>query len=92
VSNFLGSLHIRAGDDWIIEVKKALDKADFVQLFWSEHSAASPNGQFEWEYFVDNRCTGNDCEGRLRPVYWSQPVAPVPKKLKDINFRYVPLM
>ncbi|MAS33637.1 MAG: hypothetical protein CL610_06510 [Anaerolineaceae bacterium] len=83
---------IRTGENWRTTVKAALDQTDFVQLFWSQHSATSRNVQFEWEYFLTTHCTDENCEGRLRPVYWEEPLPAIPRELRRINFRYIPFL
>lgn len=66
---FMDSESLRAGENWQGALAHAIDEADIMQLFWSEHSAASPNVRDEWDYALNHRCADSRCEGFIRPVY-----------------------
>jgi hypothetical protein len=82
---------LRAGEDWRAGLAQAIDQADILQLFWSEHSAASDYCRYEWEYALGYRCPDAQCAGFIRPVYWQKPMPKVPTELGHLNFKYVPL-
>lgn len=87
---FMDSESIRAGEDWQAALARAIDAADVFQLFWSEHSAASPNCCDEWNYALKHKCPQDLCAGFIRPVYWKKPLPTPPPELGHLNFRYVP--
>jgi hypothetical protein len=74
---------LRSGQDWNDELMRLIDKADIFQLFWSQAAADSKFVQQEWEYALKMK-------REIRPVYWSQPIAPVPDALNAIHFAYTP--
>jgi outer membrane biosynthesis protein TonB len=74
---------LRSGQDWNDELMRLIDKADIFQLFWSESAAQSQFVRQEWEYALKMK-------REIRPVYWSQPMAPVPDALNAIHFAYTP--
>jgi hypothetical protein len=88
---FMDTYSIRTGESWQASLANAIDSAEIFQLFWSEHSANSPNVRDEWEYALKYRCKGNDCGGFLRPVFWKHPMADIPEELGYLNFKFVPL-
>lgn len=88
---FFDTENIRAGEDWRAALARAIDQADVFQLFWSEHSAASPNVRDEWDYALKHRCADDGCTGFIRPVYWRRPMPSPPQALRHLNFRYIPL-
>ncbi|MFZ4813719.1 MAG: toll/interleukin-1 receptor domain-containing protein, partial [Phototrophicaceae bacterium] len=65
---------LRSGEDWRSGLARAIDNADILQLFWSEHSAESDYCRYEWEYALQHRCDDQRCEGFIRPVYWRKPM------------------
>lgn len=88
---FLDTYSIRSGENWQSALANAIDRADIFQLFWSEHSANSPNVRDEWKYALKYRCKEADCRGFIRPVYWEQPAASIPSELGHLNFKFVAL-
>jgi hypothetical protein len=80
---------IRAGEDWNDALKRFIAEADVFQLFWSEHSAASENVRFEWEYALKQRCPDTLCRQFIRPTYWQKPMPPVPTELNHLHFAHV---
>jgi hypothetical protein len=88
---FLDTESIRAGEDWQAALAHAIDDADILQLFWSEHSATSPNVRDEWDYALRHKCAADQCRTFIRPVYWVNPMPPPPPELAHLNFRFVPL-
>jgi len=89
---FMDTYDLPPGVDWKAYLADAIDKADVFQLFWSKHSAKSPNVHAEWEYALMYKCPGTKGVGFIRPVYWEKPIPAVPpSELSHLNFRYVPL-
>lgn len=84
---FLDVDDIATGDSWRAALANAIDDADIFLLFWSSHSAVSPNVQDEWMYCLQYKCPQDKCVGVLRPVYWEDHLPHVPAALRDINFR-----
>jgi hypothetical protein len=78
---------IRTGEDWQAAIARAIDEADYLQLFWSEHSANSEWCGYEWEYTLNYRCKDNKCREFIRPVWWDDPMPKPPKSLGHLNFR-----
>lgn len=89
---FMDTYSIRTGEQWEDALKTAIKSADVFQLFWSEHSAASPHVSEEWKYALAHRCEENDCKGFIRPVFWVKPM-PVtpPPQLSHLNFTFCDL-
>lgn len=81
---------LRSGEDWDDALLDLIDQADIFQLFWSIEAAASPYVRKEWEHAL-RRMQREELEAFIRPVYWQQPLAPVPPELSSIHFAYVPL-
>ena len=78
---------LRSGENWSDQLLEMIEQATIFQLFWSAESAKSPHCRMEWEHAVKlNRQQGNF----VRPVYWSQPMAPPPQPLQHIHFAYMP--
>ena len=89
---FMDTYSIRSGQNWQAALAHAIQSADVLQLFWSEHSAASVNVKAEWDYALKYKCPDSRCEEFIRPVYWNMPLAaPPPGELAHLNFKYVPL-
>lgn len=78
---------IRTGEDWQAAIARAIDEADYLQLFWSEHSAESEWCGYEWDYALNYRCKENKCREFIRPVWWTAPMPPPPDSLNHLNFR-----
>lgn len=78
---------IRTGEDWQAAIARAIDEADYLQLFWSEHSAESEWCGYEWDYALTYRCKENKCREFIRPVWWTAPMPPPPDSLNHLNFR-----
>jgi hypothetical protein len=87
---FLDTYSIRTGEDWRAALANAIDAADIFQLFWSEHSATSPNVRDEWDYALHYKCPDDGCNGFIRPVFWHKPMPAPPPELGHLNFRFVP--
>jgi two-component sensor histidine kinase len=88
---FLDVDSLRAGENWKDALKKAIEKADIFQLFWSEHSLQSTYCKYEWQYALENRCPDTQCNSFIRPVYWQKPMPFPPDELAHLNFKYAPL-
>ena len=82
---------IRSGADWLQAIYNAIDNMDFMQLFWSPHSAASEHVKAEYQYCIKKYCANapKNCAGKIRPVYWELPVASVPDTLNHLHFKFV---
>ena len=78
---------LKSGQDWNAELLNMIDRADIFQLFWSSNAAQSKYVRQEWEYAL-KRSTGRTAF--IRPVYWEQPMPPVPPELGHIHFAYQP--
>ncbi len=78
---------IRTGEDWQAAIARAIDSADYFQLFWSEHSAGSEWCSYEWDYAINYRCEDDKCREFIRPVWWSAPMPPPPELLGHLNFK-----
>jgi hypothetical protein len=78
-------ISIRAGEDWNDALEKMIERADIFQLFWSESSAASDHVRAEWAYALS---LANKPQNFIRPVFWQQPMPPVPPALQHIHFAY----
>lgn len=78
---------IRTGEDWQAAIARAIDEADYLQLFWSENSAKSEWCGYEWDYTLKYRCKENKCREFIRPVWWADPMPPPPDMLGHLNFR-----
>lgn len=88
---FVDSESIRAGENWQAALARAIDSADVMQLFWSNHSAKSPNVRDEWQYALQHRCPTDRCVSFIRPVYWRTPMPEVPKELEHLHFKHLDL-
>ncbi len=77
---------LKSGQDWNAELLEMIDRADIFQLFWSAAAADSKYVRQEWEYALNLHRK----QGFIRPVYWEQPMPPVPPELGAIHFAYAP--
>lgn len=78
---------IRSGEDWNNALKRMIEQANIFQLFWSSHSATSEFVEQEWKYALQFE---SQRPAFIRPVYWEQPMPPVPDELGKLNFAYQP--
>lgn len=76
---------IRAGEDWNAALKAMIERADIFQLFWSHTAATSKHVQMEWEYALS---LPDKPANFIRPVFWQQPMPPVPQPLQHVHFAY----
>lgn len=91
---FMDVVSIRTGDNWVEAVKAAIEKADFLQLFWSVNAKHSEVVSLEWQYMLEKHCpekTPVECGAVIRPVFWQEPMEEIPEGLKKFQFKYVPL-
>jgi hypothetical protein len=88
---FIDTYSLRSGDDWRSALRKGMDEAEIMQLFWSENSARSRYVREEWEYAMEFRCPSTRCAGFVRPVYWTNPMPVPPEQLRHLHFRFVAL-
>jgi hypothetical protein len=82
-------LSLRSGQDWDAELLRLIDQADIFQLFWSNAAAESKAVRKEWMYALQRRAIRPDF---VRPVYWQQPMPPLPPELSPIHFAYEPTL
>jgi hypothetical protein len=88
---FLDVESLHSGEKWKPALEQAIDAADFIQLFWSEHSSKSEFVTYEWQYCLESKCVDKaNCEFVIRPVYWQNPMPSAPKELSQFNFKFVP--
>ncbi len=80
-------ISIRSGEDWSDALKSLIDRADIFQLFWSTYSCASDHVKMEWDYALTLEATRDHF---IRPVYWENPLPPVPDALRNLHFAYEP--
>ncbi len=78
---------LRSGVQWRPALIDGIDKSDLFQLFWSDYSKKSKYVTVEWKRALTARSVkGNRF---IRPVYWHDPIPPVPNELAEINFRRI---
>jgi hypothetical protein len=80
-------ISIRSGEQWSDALKTLIDQADIFQLFWSTTSCVSDHVKMEWDYALTLAPTRDHF---IRPVYWENPLPPVPDALSAIHFAYEP--
>lgn len=78
---------LKSGTHWSDELLALIDRADVFQLFWSKTAAESPYVKQEWEHALKYE---NDRPNFIRPVWWQDPMPPVPKELGHIHFWHQP--
>jgi hypothetical protein len=78
---------LRSGDLWRAALFRRIDESDLFQLFWSEHARRSKYVAAEWQHAL----RAQDVKGGrfIRPVYWEDPMPPIPEELAQINFRRI---
>jgi len=89
---FVDVENLRAGQNWKAGLADAIDRADVFQLLWSRFSANSEYCRYEWQYAQSSHCSKTGCEGFIRAAYWETPMPTPPEELKDLNFRFVPVV
>lgn len=78
---------LRSGASWQTALFQRIDGSDLFQLFWSDHARQSEYVAIEWKQVLRAREIKG---GRfIRPVYWKEPIPPVPEELREINFRKI---
>ncbi len=78
---------LKSGQEWNAQLLKLIEKADIFQLFWSKAAAESKYVRQEWQHALSlNRGSA----AFIRPVYWDQPMPPVPPELGHLHFAYQP--
>ena len=78
---------LRSGENWSDRLVEMIEQATIFQLFWSAESAKSPHCRMEWEHAIK---LNRQADKFVRPVYWSQPMAPPPPQLQHVHFAYMP--
>jgi hypothetical protein len=80
---------LKSGEDWDSKLYALIEQADIFQLFWSSTAAQSEYVEREWRHALS---LDRDETNFIRPVYWQQPMPPVPTELGDIHFAYEPTL
>jgi hypothetical protein len=80
---------LKSGQDWNEGLYKLIEQADIFQLFWSETAAQSEFVEREWRYALS---LDRNETNFIRPVYWKEPMPPVPDELDEIHFAYEPAL
>lgn len=80
---------LRSGEDWNEGLYKLIEDADIFQLFWSSTAAQSEYVTREWKHALS---LDRDNRNFIRPVYWENPMPPVPPELNHIHFAYEPTL
>lgn len=80
-------ISLKSRQDWNDQIFEMIEQADIFQLFWSQAAATSPHVEREWRHALQLH---TDKRVFIRPVYWSQPMPPVPVELSRIHFMYQP--
>ena len=80
-------ISLKSGQDWSDQIFELIEQADIFQLFWSPSAATSPQVAREWRHALQLH---TDRRSFIRPVYWSQPMPPIPSELSTIHFSYNP--
>ena len=84
---FIDLEDLRSGAAWQTALREKISGSDLFQLFWSDHARQSKYVADEWRHALGLR----EVKGArfVRPVYWDEPIPPVPEDLADINFRKI---
>jgi hypothetical protein len=80
-------ISLRSGQDWNDQLFELIEQADIFQLFWSPSAAASPYVEREWRHALQLH---SDRRNFIRPVYWTEPMPPVPAELSQLHFAFRP--
>jgi hypothetical protein len=80
---------LRSGQRWSDELCRMIERADIVQLFWSEAASRSRYVEQEWRHALG--MAARKGSAFIRPVYWHEPLAPVPAELAQIHFARIEL-
>jgi hypothetical protein len=75
---------LRSGEEWNAALLEKIDEADVFQLYWSETARRSRYVEQEWRHAL-----GRDIPNFIRPLYWKQPLAPIPQELAGLHFHYL---
>ncbi len=80
---------LKSGEDWNDKLYALIEQADIFQLFWSKTAAESEFVEREWRHALSLK---RDDRNFIRPVYWEEPMPPVPDELDSIHFAYEPTL
>lgn len=80
---------LKSGEDWNDKLYDLIEQADIFQLFWSKTAAESEFVEREWRHALS---LDRDETNFIRPVYWAEPMPPVPTELGGIHFAYEPTL
>ena len=75
---------LRSGDYWEARLFHEIESSDIFQLFWSHASKASTFVRREWQSALE--LSSRKGGGFIRPVYWEDPMPPIPPELASIHF------
>src|SRR5689334_16175655 len=89
ISMYVDSASLLSGDDWEKKLREAIRDSDVFQLFWSRNSSASKEVEKEWRAALG--LVGEKAERFIRPLYWQQPLPPIPSELNAFHFAQLPL-
>jgi len=75
---------LNAGDNWADTIAEEIEASDRFQLFRSENARRSLNVEKEWRLALSL-----ERKKFIKPVYWREPVAPIPEALNHLHFAYL---
>ena len=78
----MDTLSLHSGQDYDPQLLRLIDDADVFQLFWSKYAAKSSAVTHEWRYALSH----SKGAGFIRPLYWDEPVYPIPPQLANLHF------
>jgi hypothetical protein len=84
---FVDKDDILAGQSWKAIIRRSIGNHDLFQLFWSQQAADSSEVANEWKLAI--AIASQRSEGFIRPVYWTEPMAPPPHELAMLNFAFL---
>jgi hypothetical protein len=79
---------LRAGEHWADRLLEMIDESAVFQLFWSDHSAASPYCRQEWEHALAQLASKPRF---IQPIWWQAPMPPPPPELAALHFQKIDL-
>lgn len=84
---FIDIEDIRAGAYWKSLLFDRIDSSDLFQLFWSTSAQRSKFVRAEYEHAL----RAQEVKGGrfIRPIYWEDPIPPIPVTLNELSFRRI---
>lgn len=83
-------MSLRSGQSWSDELLRMIERADIFQLFWSTPASQSAYVEQEWRHALG--LAGRKDPAFIRPIYWENPLPPVPEPLRSLHFAPVDLL